>query len=102
MKVQLLKMITGEEIIASMVLTDRTVRIKNPVRVVVMPQKTYDPKGGIQVGFAPWAEFGEETEFLLDRSHIVAIMTPVKMLLNQYNAMFSGIITPNSGLVVPQ
>jgi hypothetical protein len=100
-KIKLLRTALGEDVIAEVLaMTDDVIRLKNAVRVVVMPQKT--AQQGISVGFAPWLEFSEDVDISVDRSHIVAIMTPIKMLTSQYNSMFSGIITPSgSSLLLP-
>lgn len=100
--IKLLRTANGEDVIAEIVSDNQYVfKIRNAVRVIVIPQKTQQQ--GISVGFAPWMEFAEDTEISVDRSHIVAIMNPIKMLLSQYNSMFSGIITPSgSGLLLPQ
>ena len=100
MKVQIIKLITGEELLAEIVGDDTMVRVKNPVRIVVMPNKI-DPKTP-NIGFAPWAEFSDDKEFTLDKSHIVAIMTPIKEFVNQYNSMFGGLVVPTgSNLILP-
>ena len=99
MKVQIIKLITGEELLAEVVGDDIMVRVKNPVRIVVMPNKI-DPKTP-NIGFAPWAEFSDDKEFTLDKSHIVAIMTPIKEFVNQYSSMFGGLVVPKSNLILP-
>lgn len=99
MKVQIIKLITGEELLAEVVGDDTMVRVKNPVRIVVMPNKI-DPKTP-NIGFAPWAEFSDDKEFALDKSHIVAIMTPIKEFVNQYSSMFGGLVVPKSNLILP-
>jgi hypothetical protein len=103
--VKLLKLLTGEELLAEVLPSipggnPRDVTVKNPVRIVVIPNQM-DPKTP-QVGFAPWAEFSDDKTITLDRSHVVAIMTPIKQFVNQYNTMFGGIINPNGpGLILP-
>jgi len=99
MKVKIIKLITGEELLAEVVGDDTMVRVKNPVRIVVMPNKI-DPKTP-NIGFAPWAEFSDDKEFALDKSHIVAIMTPIKEFVNQYSSMFGGLVVPKSNLILP-
>ena len=99
MNAQIIKLITGEELLAEVVGDDTMVRVKNPVRIVVMPNKI-DPKTP-NIGFAPWAEFSDDKEFTLDKSHIVAIMTPIKEFVNQYSSMFGGLVVPKSNLILP-
>jgi hypothetical protein len=64
-----------------------------------MPNKM-DPKTP-NIGFAPWADFSEDKTFTLDKSHVLAIMNPIKEFLNQYNNMFGGLVVPSSNLILP-
>jgi hypothetical protein len=98
--VKLVKMISGEELIAEVVSDQESyITIKNPVRVVVVPTKT-NPQTPT-VGFAPWAEFSEEKEFTIHKAHIIVTMKPVQEFINQYSAMFGGLVTPSSKLIIP-
>jgi hypothetical protein len=53
------------------------------------------------VGFAPWAEFSDDKTFTIDKSHILAIINPIKEFINQYNSMFGGLVVPSSNLIMP-
>lgn len=103
--VKLVRMITGEELIAEiMPSSDTEVKMRNPVRIVVIPQDPrmqHDPNRKEQIGLAPWAHFTEDRIFTVDKSHVVCIMNPIKDFINQYNTMFGGIVMPNSSLLVP-
>jgi hypothetical protein len=98
--IQILKMITGEELLAEIVdrSEDSFITIKNPVRVVVMPTKT-NPQTPT-VGFAPWAEFSEEKTFTIHKAHVIVTMKPVQEFINQYNSMFSGILLPEKKIII--
>jgi hypothetical protein len=100
MNVKYIKLLNGEELSAEVVTEDLKTTIKNPIRLVLMPSKA-DPKNP-QVGLAPWAEFSDDKEIVLDRSHILCIMTPIQEIVNQYNAIFGGILAPSSKLILPQ
>lgn len=98
--VKILKLITGEELLGEMLSGGPSVcEIKNPVRIVVMPNKM-DPKTP-NVGFAPWAEFSDQKTFIIDKSHILCIIEPIKEFVNQYNSMFGGLVLPTSNLIKP-
>lgn len=102
MSVKLIKLITGEELLAEVAATSpipNALTMKNPVRVIVMPNKI-DPKTP-NIGFAPWAEFSDEKTFEVDKSHVLCIMTPIKEFVNQYNSMFGGLVVPTSNLIMP-
>jgi len=99
--IKLLKLINGEELVSEIINDDgSTVKIKNPVRIIMMPSKA-DPKTP-SVGLAPWAEFSEDKEIVLDKSHILCMMTPIREFINQYNSIFGGIVLPSSKLILSE
>jgi hypothetical protein len=102
MSIMLLKLLSGEDLIAETLKIDGNdkVHIKNPLRVVVMPSMSENmPK----VGFSPWAPFSKDTEFSLDNSHVIAIMEPIDEFVAQYKQSFSQIVTPQqSKLIIPR
>lgn len=100
MSIKIIKLITGEELLGEILPSSEVIcKVKNPVRIVVMPNKI-DPKTP-NIGFAPWAEFSDDKEFILDKSHVLAIMTPINEFVNQYNTMFGGLVVPKSNLIIP-
>ena len=100
MAVMILKLVTGEEIIADVQNPNiDPVVIKNPVRIIVIPSKV-DTKTP-NIGFAPWADFSDDKSFKLDKAHIICIMEPIKEFVNQYNSMFGGLVVPTSNLIMP-
>jgi hypothetical protein len=100
MKVKYIKLLNGEELIAETTRDGHIVKLKNPVRLVLIPSKV-DPKNP-SIGLAPWAEFSEDKEIELDKAHILAIMNPHKDFINQYNSMFGGLITADTPkLILP-
>lgn len=100
MNVKLLKLANGEELIAEVLdNSGAVVLIKNPVRIVVVPSRA-DPKTP-SVGLAPWTEFSDDKEFILDKDHVLLIMKPVQEFINQYNSIFGGIVLPSSKIMMP-
>ena len=97
---KIIRMLTGEEIIAE-VLEDvyETIKVKNPLRIVVMPSKT-DPNAPT-VGLAPYIQFSDEKELTLNRYHVTTVATPVADFVNQYNSVFGGLVVPNSKIITP-
>ncbi len=89
--VKLIRIITGEEIIAEVVSdTDTTVTVQNAL--VVLPTNT-------GVGFAPWATVidKENPEIVVSRNHIVYIVPVQEDVANRYNEMFgSKLVMPES------
>lgn len=106
MNIQIIRLLNGEDLLGEVLPRSpgsdpSSVTLKNPVRIVVMPNKL-DPKTP-NVGFAPWAEFSDNKTFTLDKAHIVCIMQPIKEFVAQYNNMFSSIVMNPSGpgLIIP-
>jgi hypothetical protein len=98
--IKLLRPTSSEEVIAEVVSeTEKSVTLKNPIRIVVLPSRTKPNEPSI--GFAPWIEFAEEKEFSIDKSHILVILTPIKDFVTQYTMTFSPIITRKSEIFLP-
>ena len=95
MNVKLLRLKSGEDVIADVTLVDTedTIKIENPA--MLMP--TGNSQGGhMQMGFGPWAPFSDDKEFEIPRDWLVYITKPNQDLLNQYNSVFgSGIVVPD-------
>lgn len=88
----------NEEIIAEVLTeTDTTVTVKNPLRVVVMPNKA-DPSNP-SVGFAPYCEWITEDTLTLSKNMLVFQATPITVFLNQYNSQFGGLIVPDTKII---
>jgi hypothetical protein len=90
----------NEEVMAEIVSEDdTTITLKNPVRIVVMPNKA-DPKNP-SVGFAPYCDWTEDKDFVLNKSFLIYKAEPLTAFVNQYNSQFGGIVVPNSKLITP-
>jgi hypothetical protein len=89
----------NEEIMGEIVTESKdTVTVKNPVRIVVMPNKE-DPKNP-SVGFAPYCEWTEDKDFTLSKNFLVFTAEPLKVFINQYNQQFGGIIVPDTKIIM--
>jgi hypothetical protein len=90
----------NEEIIAEVVSqTDTTVTVKNPLRVVVIPNKT-DPSNP-NVGFAPYSEWIADKTLTLSKNMLVYVAEPITLFVNQYNSQFGGIVVPDTKIIKP-
>ena len=98
--IKIIKLVTGEQVMAE-VISDSVgiLKVSNPTLIVMMPPKTQSQQPS--VGLAPWAEFSDDKEISIDKLHVIAIMTPIKEFIDQYNMIFSKIITPKSNLILP-
>jgi len=93
--VKLIRIVTGEEIIAEVLSeTDDTITVQNGL--VVLPTNN-------GVGFAPWATVisKEDPEITISKTHVVYVAEVQEDVCKKYNEMFgSKLITPNSKKLV--
>lgn len=91
MNVKLIRMWSGEDVIADQVgdLTDSIV-IRNPIVAI--------PTGQGQLGFAPWSPLLKEKNVDLEitKKYVVYISEVQEQIVDQYAQMFSTIATPPS------
>ena len=90
MNVKLIRVVTGEEIVAEVLSeTDDTITVQNGI--VVLPTNT-------GVGFAPWATVisKEKPEITVSKTHVVYVAEVQDDVSKKYNEMFgSKLITPD-------
>ena len=89
--VKLIRIITGEEIIAE-VLEETAAFIKVQNGLVVLPSTQ-------SVGFAPWATVisKENPEIIVQKTHVVYIAEVQEDVAKKYNEMYgSKLVTPSS------
>ena len=93
--VKLIRLITGEEIVAEVLdWKNGVMTIQNAL--VVIPQQG-------QVGFAPWATVinPEMPEIGLDMKHVIYSVEPAEPVVKQYNEIFgSNIVLPEKQLIL--
>jgi hypothetical protein len=94
--VKLIRMITGEEILAEVVdWSDGILTIKNSLVVIPNAQ---------QVGFAPWATVIDQQnpDIALDMKHVIYCVEVNPDVAKRYNELFGGpeIITPDKQLIL--
>ena len=95
MNVKLMRMWSGEDVVADLIEEkEDSVVICNPIVAV--------PAGQGQMGFAPWSpllkEKGEELE--ITKNYIVYIAETQEEIIGQYKNMFSVIQAPTKKLVL--
>ncbi|CAD8327794.1 hypothetical protein [uncultured phage] len=95
MSVQILKLITGEELIGTVrrFSNDEFV-IDNPANIHMAP--TQDSR--MQLYLIPYAPYAEKDQFTFKQEHVIMQYEPNTDLLNKYNHMFgSGIQIAGAG-----
>ena len=94
MNVKLLRIITGEEVIAELVTEEETsITVRNGL--VVMPNAN-------GVGFAPWASVisKRKPEIIIDHKFIVYMVECEDNVVEKYESIFSPIETPSKKLIL--
>ena len=89
MNVKLIKMWSGEDVIADLIKeTDDFIVIQNPIFAV--------PQGDGQVGFAPWSPLlkGRDIEIDVTKRYVVYITDTQDDIIDQYKEMYAPIATP--------
>jgi len=95
MNVKLIRMWSGEDVIADLVgdLTDNIV-IRNPIVAI--------PTGQGQMGFAPWSPLlkGKDMDLEVTKKYVVYVTEAQEQIVEQYTDMFSVIKSPNKKLIM--
>ena len=87
--IQVVKLITGEEVIGDVTL-DNPISIKNPCVLQMVPMRSNPEQVGMAL--APIAMHIEKNTISVKQEHVIWMSSPVKELYNQYNSAFgSGI-----------
>tara|TARA_B100000902_G_scaffold264614_1_gene250724 strand:+ start:477 stop:770 length:294 start_codon:yes stop_codon:yes gene_type:complete len=97
MNVKLIRMWSGEDVVADLVKeTDDSVTIANPIVAVPSQQQG-------QIAFAPWSPILKErnTEVDVTKRYIVYITDTQDDIIEQYNSMFAAVPTsPKKKLIL--
>ena len=102
MEIKLLKLKNGEDLISQIVESVEDsklyVRLREPVRIVIIPQQPgYQP----QIGMVKWVPLANTNEFEILKNEVLLITDPNDELKNGYSQQFgSGIVTAPPGLIV--
>ena len=92
MKLKLVKLTSGEEIIGEMVDNDRYV-LKNCLAIVLQPSKE-----GITYGFMPWGSLTSDNK-VINPNTVIYDAEPSDDLRNGYASMFGGVVIPPKTLI---
>jgi hypothetical protein len=94
MNVKLIRMWSGEDVIADLVKQDDYIVISNPIVAI--------PSGNGQLGFAPWSPLLKDKDEKIKVSwrYVVYIADTQEQIVEQYEQMFSLIKSPSKKLIV--
>jgi|TARA_R100000781_G_scaffold45849_1_gene31053 hypothetical protein len=89
MTVKLIRMWSGEDVIADLVKeTEDSITIVNPIVAI--------PSGQGNIGFAPWSPIlkGDNTQIEVTKKYVVYISETQDEIIEQYNQMYAPIAIP--------
>lgn len=95
MEVKLIKLITGEDIIAEFEYNGdyrESINCHDPYTLAMHPEK-----GLVLMKFSPYAKTEKVT---FDSTSVLCILDPQEPLVNHYKELTSKIITPKQGIIV--
>lgn len=96
---KLIRLFTGEDIMGDVLeLNDKFVKVKEPVRVVVVPSKDETRPG---IGLAPFTHWSTDKEVEIYIHCVMTIMEPITDFKNQYNSVFGGIVMTDNKIILP-
>jgi hypothetical protein len=97
MTVKNIRFISGENVIADL-MEESADEIVIRDAIVAMPIN----QEGTQLGFAPWAPLQDPDidDLTVNKRHVMYITKPAPNLEQQYNQMFSRVITPDKKIII--
>ncbi len=97
MNIKLLRLQTGEDIIAEVKEEPFNFVLKNPCVVYIRPGSN----NNATIGLTRWIPYAESKEIKVDEKWVVVLTDPAEDLKNEYNKAFgSGIIVPPTQIAI--
>jgi len=93
MSVKIIRLSTGEELIATVKSEVNGVLTIENVSILIPTQQN-------SLGLAPFLAYAEFKELVLNPKDYMFVVVPVEGLLNQYQEMFTQVITPTKKIIV--
>ena len=86
--VKILKMITGEEVMARITNSGGLITLDHPMMLQAIPQQT---TGQMGVALIPWLMSGKSTKLTISEDHIIALDDPQDQAEKNYLAQVTGL-----------
>ena len=94
MTVKLIRMWSGEDVIADITKEDTdSITFTDPIVAVPSQQQG-------QIAFAPWSPLLQNDELEVTKKYIVYIADPQEEIIEQYNSMFGKLSKPTKKLIL--
>ena len=94
MTVHLIRMLSGEDVIADIV-EDKGDSIVITDPIVAVPAQEQG-----RIAFAPWSPLLEKDKIEITKKYLVYIGNPQEQIIEQYNTMFGKITKPTKKLII--
>jgi len=93
-KVKIVRLTSGEELIAKVEETDTNVTLKKPAILI--------PAGKDQLAFGQWLPYADISNGIeISKDYVVFVVDPMDEMVSQYEQAFgSGLVVPKAGKVV--
>jgi len=103
-QLQIVKLSSGEEILGKVsdleIEGRQLIQVEKPAVVIIQPHPTEE--GKFNVALAPYAPYAEKSLVSIMPNHVVAIMSPVGNLIDEYNRVYgSSVIMPQEKKIQP-
>lgn len=96
--VQVVRLISGEEIICEVSYNNGEYTLKNPLRIMMNIDRNNQNR--VNLGFADWLPYFEDNTFVIKKEHVLFVAKPQKDMITQYTATFSGIMQPTAPKII--
>ena len=94
MTVKLIRMWSGEDVIADITKEDTdSITITDPIVAVPSQQQG-------QIAFAPWSPLLQKDKLEVTKKYVVYMADPQEEIIEQYNSMFGNISKPTKKLIL--
>ena len=92
-EIKIVRLTSGEELIAKIEETDTSVTLKNPAILI--------PTGKDQLAFGQWLPYADIKDGVtIPKQYVVFVVDPVEEMSAQYDEAFgSGLVVPKSGII---
>jgi hypothetical protein len=90
--INLIKLVTGEEVLSKYEENDTTMTLSNPMRLQL------SPKGLAMIPLSPFMK--ENAKIIIEKKNVLYIVEADEDVINGYNSQFGGIVIAPPGLVL--
>lgn len=96
--IKILKLLSGEELIADVTNTGNSVILDKPCALQLVPSRSNPEQPSMAL--IPYAAYTDNHQITVKADHVIWTEEPLKELYNQYNSIFgNGIVVANSSLM---